>query len=80
MNTRQALKILSRYFPDPRRKPSATTPYTDAQWCEASRVLRRSFWRAVRRFPSTPVASLRFKWRSGPVTQARARRRSERHC
>lgn len=77
MNTRQALKILARYFPDPARKPSATTPYTDGQWCAAARRLRMSFRRARRRSPSTPLASLAMKWRAGPVSQARARKRSE---
>lgn len=76
MNTRQALKILSRYFPDPQRKPSATTPYTDGQWCAAARRLRMSFRRAQLRAPSTPLAALVMKWRAGAVSQARARKRS----
>lgn len=78
MNTRQALKILSRYYPDPARKPSATTPYTDGQWRAAARRLRMSFRRGQRRSPSTPIAALTFKWRAGAVSQARARKRSER--
>lgn len=78
MTTRQAIKILSRYYLDPRRKPSATTPYTDGQYLAASARLRRAVGRAFRRWPSTPSLDVPVKWSVGPATQARARARTER--
>lgn len=61
MNTRQAKKIQCHPF-DPHQKTSATTPYSDAQNAEASRVMRRSFERARKAHPSMPPMDLRMKW------------------